>query len=254
VCWPSASLPQARPEIATIAARIAAEHADTNVGQGALVVSVKGEATRDVRPALLTLMGAVGFVLLIACANVANLLLARSAKRRGELAVRCALGATRSRLVRQFLTESILLSLLGGSLGVLLASFSADGLVRMFPPTISNLNIPRVQSIPIDLRVLGFALPVSLLTAALFGTVPVLAVRLSLHERLQETGRGSRGLRSGTYRSLLVTVGHVRDCPGTDAAGRVGRRLRVSRHLGPLAWSLASSSIRATIAVATGSC
>jgi putative ABC transport system permease protein len=202
---PSVSLPQAQTEIATIAGRIAAEHADTNAGQGALVVSLKGEATRDIRPALLTLMGAVGFVLLIACANVANLLLTRSAKRRGELAVRAALGASRSRLVRQFLTESILLSLLGGSLGVLLASFSVNGLVRMFPPTISNLNIPRVESIPIDLRVLGFALLVSIVTAVLFGTVPALAVRLSLHEHLQEAGRGSRGLRSGAYRGLLVT-------------------------------------------------
>jgi putative ABC transport system permease protein len=231
---PSVPLPQAQTETATIAARIAAEHADTNAGQGALVVSVKGEATRDIRPALLTLMGAVGFVLLIACANVANLLLTRSAKRRGEMAVRSALGATRSRLLRQFLTESILLSLLGGSVGVLLASVSADGLVRMFPPTISNLNIPRVESIPIDVRVLGFALLVSLLTAALFGTVPVLAVRLSLHERLQETGRGSRGLRSGRYRSLLVTSEIALALMLLVGAGLLIRSFRdlVSRDLG----------------------
>jgi predicted permease len=201
---PSNSLQQAQTEIGTIAERIAAQHADTNSGQGALVVSVKGEATRDIRPALLALMGAVGFVLLISCANVANLLLTRSARRQGELAVRAALGASRSRLVRQFLTESVLLSLLGGVLGALLAAFSVNGLVRMFPATISNLNIPRVESIPIDAKVLGFALLVSLVTGVLFGTAPALAVRLRLHGSLPEAGRGFGGLRGGAYRGVLV--------------------------------------------------
>ena len=231
---PSVSLQQAQSELATIAGRIAAQHADTNPGQGALVVSANGEATRDIRPALLTLMGAVGFVLLIACANVANLLLTRSAKRRGELAVRAALGATRSRLVRQFLTESLLLSLLGGMLGVSLASFSVNGLVRMFPPTISNLNIPRVESIPIDATVLGFALLVSLLTAVLFGTAPILGVRLSLQARLQEAGRGSRGLRNGMYRSVLVTSEIALALMLLVGAGLLIRSFRdlVSRDLG----------------------
>jgi len=231
---PSVSLQRAQAEIATIAGRIAAQHADTNAGQGALAVSMKAEATRDIRPALLTLMGAVGFVLLIACANVANLLLTRSAKRQGELAVRAALGASRSRLVRQFLTESILLSLLGGTMGVLLASFSVNGLVRMFPPTISNLNIPRVENIPIDARVLGFALLVSLLTAVFFGTAPALGLRLSLQERMQQAGRGYRGLRNSAYRGVLVTSEIALALMLLVGAGLLIRSFRdlVSRDLG----------------------
>jgi len=201
---PSISQQQAQAESATIAARIEALHPDTNTGQGAHLVSVEEEETRDIRPALLALMGAVGFVLLIACANVANLLLARSAKRRGEIAVRAALGASQLRLVQQFVTESILLGLVGGALGVFLASLSVNMLVRMFPPTVSNLNIPRVESIPIDGRVLGFALVVSLLTGLLFGIAPALRSRINLREGLQDASRGSRGSRNGTYRSALV--------------------------------------------------
>jgi len=201
---PSVSLQQAQAETATIAARIAALHPRTNAGQGALLVSVEEEATRDIRPALLALMGAVGFVLLIACANVANLLLARSARRRGEIAVRVALGASQWRLVRQFLTESMLLGLVGGALGVVLASLSVNMLVRMFPPTVSNLNIPRVDSIPIDSKVLGFAFVVSLLTGLLFGVAPALRSRINLREGLQDASRSARGSRPGTYRSALV--------------------------------------------------
>ena len=201
---PSVTLQQAQAETDTIAARIAATHPDTNSGQSTRIVSVEEEATQDIRPALLALMGAVGFVLLIACANVANLLLARSTRRRGEIAVRTALGASRGQLVQQFLTESMLLGLIGGALGVLLASFSVSALVRMFPPTIANLNIPRVESIPIDGRVLGFALVVSLLTGVLFGVAPALRSRTNLRDSLQEAGRGLRGSHSGVFRSVLA--------------------------------------------------
>jgi putative ABC transport system permease protein len=201
---PSVSLQQAQAEADTIAAGIAAQHADTNSGQSTRIVSIEEEATRDIRPALLALMGAVGFVLLIACANVANLLLARSVRRRGEIAVRTALGASRWQLVQQFLAESVLLGLIGGALGVLLASLSVNSLVRMFPPTVSNLNIPRVESIPIDGKVLGFALVVSLLTGVLFGVAPALRSRTNLRDSLQEAGRGLRGSRSGAFRGALA--------------------------------------------------
>jgi predicted permease len=201
---PSVTLQQAQADADTIAAIIAAQHPDTNSGQSTRIVSIEEEATRDIRPALLALMGTVGFVLLIACANVANLLLARSVRRRGEIAVRFALGASRWQLVHQFLAESLLLGLIGGTLGVLLASLSVSSLVRMFPSTISNLNIPRVESIPIDGKVLGFALAVSLLTGVLFGVAPALRSRTNLRDSLQEAGRGLRGSRSGAFRGALA--------------------------------------------------
>ena len=201
---PAISLQQAQAETDTIAASIATQHPETNTGQGARVVSIEEEATRDIRPALLALMGAVTFVLMIACANVANLLLARSVRRRGEIAVRAALGASRWQLVQQFLVESVLLGLIGGALGVLLASLSINSLVRMFPPTVSNLNIPRVENIPVDGTVLGFALVVSLLTGVLFGVAPALRSGANLHGSLQEAGRGLRGSRSGAFRGTLA--------------------------------------------------
>jgi putative ABC transport system permease protein len=155
----------------------------------------------DARLALLILLGAVAVVLLIACMNVANLLLVRGEDRQKEIAVRAALGASRGRIVRQLLMESLLLAALGGGLGLLLAVWGVDALLRISPA-----DIPRLAETSLDLRVTGFALLVSLLTAALFGLVPALrAVKFDLHTTLKEGGRSeAANSRSRLRRSLVV--------------------------------------------------
>src|SRR5262249_9383324 len=136
---------------------------------GVRVSSLQEEVVGSIRPALLILLGAVGFVLLTACANVANLLIARAAARRTEMAIRSALGAGRLDIIRQLLTESLVLALASGGLGLLLAVWSLDLLLKL-----SGGNLPRAQEIGIDGRVLAFTLLVSLLTAILFGLLPAI--------------------------------------------------------------------------------
>src|SRR5207248_446836 len=153
---------------------------------------------------LLALLGAVGFVLLIACANVANLLLARSAARQKEIAIRAALGASRTRVLRQMLTESILLSAIGGVAGLVLSIWLTDLLMSMLPE-----GAPRLEQIGIDYRVLTFALGVSALTGILFGIVPALqASKLDVTSALKEGGRSGEGHRRTSARSLLL-IGEV---------------------------------------------
>ena len=168
---------------------------------GMIVDSLQDDIAHTVKPALLAILGAVSLLLTIACVNVINLLLARSAKRRGEFAVRAALGATRPRIIRQLVTESLLLSWLGGALGAIVAAAGARLLVMLSPP-----GLPRLDAISVDKTVLAFALGVTTLIGLIAGLVPALSVsRSELGAGLQESSRRTAGGHSWTRRALVVT-------------------------------------------------
>ncbi|HEX5734752.1 MAG TPA: ABC transporter permease [Blastocatellia bacterium] len=197
---PGVTLEQAQAEMSALTARLAAQHPEKNAGHGAKLELLRDVVVGDIGPALFILLGAVGFVLLIACANVANLLLARVGARQKEIAVRTALGASRLRIVRQLLTESMMLSVGGGAAGFLIAVWGVNWLVSLGPDT-----IPRVHEIAVDPRVVGFTLLISAATSLLFGLAPALqASRPDLTDALKEGGRSSAGLARNRLRSVLV--------------------------------------------------
>ena len=198
---PGVSVAEANAELRTIASRLTQQYpaSNTNIVIGA--AGLHTDLTSDIRPALFVLLGAVAFVLLIACANVANLLLARAMARQKEISIRSALGASRARIVRQLLVESLLLAIIGGGLGLLLATWGVDVLVAAGPA-----NIPRLQQVRLDTPVLLFTLLLSALVGVAFGLVPALqASRPDLNEALKGASRGStENIRRNRARSLLV--------------------------------------------------
>ncbi len=199
---PGVPVQQAQAELTGIAKQLEQANPKFNAGWSVNVVPIHEQVVGEIRPILVVLLAAVAFVLLIACANVANLLLSRAAARQKELALRAALGAGRMRLIRQMLTESVLLGLMGGVLGVLLAYWGVQLLIAFGPD-----NIPRLNEIRIDLGVLAFTFAVSLVTGLLFGLVPALqSSRPDLNDALKEGSRGSTGGRSGIMRNAFVVA------------------------------------------------
>ena len=197
---PGISLQQAREEMAAIAARLEKQYPDSNKDAGVSLTSLQDYRVGDIRPTLLLLLVAVAFVLLIGCANVANLLLARATSRAREVSIRAALGASRLRVIRQLLTESTLLALLGGVAGVLLAAWCVPTLLAMSPPDIRDFT-----TLGVNRDVLGFSIVVSVLSGILFGLAPALhASRGNLNEYLKEGERGSTGSQGKTRSALVI--------------------------------------------------
>ncbi|MGA9770372.1 MAG: ABC transporter permease [Blastocatellia bacterium] len=197
------TLQQAQAEMDSVASNLEQAYPATNAGIGVRLAPLRDHIVGNVRIALLILLGAVGFVLLIVCVNIANLLLSQTASREKELAIRAALGADRARLVRQLLTESILLALIGGVIGLLLTFWGSDAVAKLNPG-----NIPRLDEMRVDGWLLSFTILISLIVGIGFGTMPAfLASQLNLEGVLKEGGRGSSsGVRGRYTRNILIVA------------------------------------------------
>jgi predicted permease len=197
---PGVTFEQAKADMDALGRHMAEQYPEVDKNTGITLVPLKQAVVGDIRPTLLVLMAAVGFVLLIACVNVANLSLARSTGRTHEFAIRLALGAGQGRMVRQLLTESLLLALAGGGLGLLLASWGLQGALKALPRA-----LPRAEEVHLDGRVLLFTLAASVLAGILFGLAPALKTsRADLQETLKEGGRGLSGARHRAQRAFVV--------------------------------------------------
>ena len=202
---PGVTLEQAREDMKRVNAGLAAAYPDINANIKSTIITLKDEVVGDVRPVLLVLLGAVGFVLLIACVNVANLLLARSTARQREFSIRAALGAGQRRILRQLLTESVLLALLGGVLGLVVAKWGTAAALSASPTSSFGPTIPRADEIGLDPRVLFFAFVTSLVTGIAFGLVPgIRASRKNVSDTLKDTGRAISGARSRVQAAFVI--------------------------------------------------